>query len=117
MRYASSFSMNVLLVVVAAVSAAEVATLAQNRGASTRKARAGSPYTAPRTVDRQPDLQGVWANNAGTPLERPKVVADKATLTDEELTAVQKQAAKISDECGDAVFGDSVFTAALGGIT
>jgi len=117
MRYASSFSMSVLLVVVAAVSATEVATLAQNRGASTRKAKAGSTYAAPRTVDGQPDLQGVWANNAGTPLERPKVVADKATLTDEELTAVQKQAAKISDECGDAVFGDSVFTAALGGIT
>ena len=91
MRYASSFSMSVLLVVVAAVSAAEVATLAQNRGASTRNARAGSTYTAPRTVDRQPDLQGVWANNAGTPLERPKVVADKATLTDEELTAVQSR--------------------------
>ena len=33
----------------------------------------------------------------------------------EELAAVQTQAALISDECGDAVFGDSVFNVALGG--
>src|ERR1700719_3298978 len=100
MRHASSFSMSVLLIAVAAVSATEVATPAQNRGAAPRNAKAGATYAAPRTVDGQPDLQGVWANNAGTPLERPKVVADKATLTDDELTAVQKQAARISDECG-----------------
>jgi hypothetical protein len=115
MRYVSSSSMAVLLVVAAAVSAMGVATIAQNRDAAPKKS--ASKYAAPRTADGQPDLQGVWANNAGTPLERPKVVANKPVLTDEELAAVQKQAAQLSDECGDAVFGDSVFTAALGGIT
>jgi hypothetical protein len=29
-------------------------------------------WTAPRTADGHPDLQGVWANNIATPLERPK---------------------------------------------
>jgi hypothetical protein len=73
-----------------------------------------STYVAPRAIGGHPDLQGVWTNNAGTPLERPAVVADKSLLSDAELAAVRKQASAISDECGDAVFGDSVFTAALG---
>src|SRR6476646_1037577 len=29
-------------------------------------------WTAPRTADGHPDLQGVWSNNIATPLERPK---------------------------------------------
>ena len=39
-----------------------------------------SGWTLPRTVDGQPDLQGVWANNSATPLERPDALAEKATL-------------------------------------
>jgi len=35
--------------------------------------KVAKPYKAPRTVDGQPDLQGVWANNSVTPLQRPKV--------------------------------------------
>jgi hypothetical protein len=115
MRYA--FSVSGLVVFAAVMSISQVATDAQSRDVDARKTRETSAYKAPRTASGQPDLQGVWANNAGTPLERPDVVADKALLTDEELSAVQKQAALISDECGDAVFGDSVFRAALGNIT
>jgi hypothetical protein len=115
MRYA--FSAGGLVVVAAVVSALQVTAGAQSRDAGARKTGAPSTYTAPRTANGQADLQGVWANNAGTPLERPAVVAGKALLTDEELASVQKQAALISDECGDAVFGDSVFTAALGTLT
>jgi hypothetical protein len=79
--------------------------------------RTPSTYVAPRTSDGHPDLQGVWTNNAGTPLERPAIVADKTLLTNEELAAVRKQASLITDECGDAVFGDQVFAAALGKVS
>ena len=29
-------------------------------------------WAPPRTSDGQPDLQGVWAHNSATPLERPE---------------------------------------------
>ena len=44
-------------------------------------------WTLPRTPDGHPDLQGVWANNSATPLERPDVWEGKETLTEEEWVA------------------------------
>ena len=38
-------------------------------------------WTTPRTPDGQPDLQGIWANNVATPLERPEELAETATRT------------------------------------
>ena len=71
-------------------------------------------WTAPRTPDGHPDLQGVWANNNVTPLERPEVLGDRATLTPEELAALQARAGELfSSESGDAAFGDSVFSTVL----
>ena len=72
-------------------------------------------WTMPRTPDGRPDLQGVWANNTATPLERPASLGDKATLTDEELARLQARYAELfaSGE-SDAAFADSVFVAALG---
>ena len=71
-------------------------------------------WTLSRTPDGQPDLQGVWANNTATPLERPEILGDKAELTDEELARVQARYAELfaSGE-SDAAFADSVFVAAL----
>ncbi len=34
------------------------------------KKAAAKTYAVPRTIDGQPDLQGVWANNNATPLQR-----------------------------------------------
>ena len=70
-------------------------------------------WTMPRTQDGQPDLQGVWANNVATPLERPEELAEQDALTDEELAGLKARAARLFDGQGDAAFGDSVFKAAL----
>ena len=52
----------------------------------------GQSYTAPRTPDGQPDLQGFWSNQTYTRLERPNGV-DKEFYTPEEVAAIQGGAA------------------------
>ena len=69
-------------------------------------------WTLPRTPDGQPDLQGVWANNNATPLERPPEWAGKERLTDEELAELRAAAALAVDD-GDALFGDQLVLAAI----
>jgi len=66
-------------------------------------------WRLPRTADGQPDLQGVWANNTATPLERPKEFAARPILTDEEVAAMKKKAAELYNGGGDAAFGDTIF--------
>ena len=44
-------------------------------------------YKAPRTPAGQPDLQGVWANASGVPLQRPAPLGEKAIYTPEEFAA------------------------------
>jgi hypothetical protein len=41
-------------------------------------------WTAPRTADGHPDLQGIWSNASLTPFERPKELAGKEFFTAEE---------------------------------
>src|SRR5947199_3480365 len=78
---------------------------------------ASNKWTAPRTVDGQPDLQGVWANNNATPLERPAALAAKPLLTDAERAALKAKAGELFSGEGDAAFGDDVFTAIASGAT
>jgi len=73
-------------------------------------------WSVPRTLDGHPDLQGVWANNGMTPLERPKHFGLRATMTDAELAELKKKAAAMMDG-GDAFFADELFTAAIEGKT
>jgi hypothetical protein len=39
------------------------------------------PWTAPRTADGHPDLQGMWTNATITPLERLPQLKDRPTLS------------------------------------
>src|SRR5215469_12486269 len=52
---------------------------------------AAQKYTAPRTPDGQPDLQGVWAMATLTPLERPAEFAGKTFLTEQEAAAYERR--------------------------
>ena len=72
-------------------------------------------WTLPRTPDGHPDLQGVWANNNATPLERPEEWSGKAVLTDEEVASLQAAAAAAVGD-GDALFGDQLVLAAIDGV-
>src|SRR5437879_12372108 len=47
-------------------------------------------WTAPRTPDGQPDLQGYWTSLSFTPMERPAKYGEKEFLTDEEAAQVFK---------------------------
>jgi len=58
--------------------------------ASTVTAQSRNNYTAPRTPDGQPDLQGVWTNITITPLERPADLAGKAFFTPAEARQYEK---------------------------
>ncbi len=96
---------NVLIAgVVAVVVGAAPLVVAQENG-----------WTAPRTPDGHPDLQGVWANNNITPLERPAAWEGRAELTDEEVAALRIAAADAVGD-GDALFGDQLVLAAIEGI-
>ena len=85
--------------------------------ASAAAQAASDAWTVPRTPDGYPDLQGVWANNNATPLERPAAWAGKSHLTDEELAEFRAAAADVTASGLDAVFGDQLALAALAGIT
>ena len=58
---------------------------------SAQTASKGKVWTAPRTSDGQPDLQGIWSNITVTPLERPAELAGKAFFTPPEAAAYAKQ--------------------------
>ncbi len=68
-----------------------------------------------RTINGQPDLQGVWANNSITPVERPERFADREYLSDEEMQFLEQRMSEISAGGGDALFGESVLDAAFSG--
>jgi hypothetical protein len=67
-------------------------------------------YKAPLASDGHPDLQGFWANNNATPLERPQELANHTLLTDAEVKAMRQKAEEmfVSGK-NDAAFGDQMF--------
>ena len=99
-----------------AVGVTLVALIAVGQGPAVAQ-ESSNDWMVSRTSDGQPDLQGVWANNSVTPLERPEVWAGKATLTGEELAELKVAAAAVTSSGLDAQFGDQVVLAALAGIS
>ena len=79
-------------------------------------AQARAHWSVPRMPDGRPDMQGVWANNNMTPLQRPPQFAGRATMTDAELADL-KQKVKALMDGGDAFFADELILAALDGKT
>jgi hypothetical protein len=73
----------------------------------------GQRWVVPRTADGRPDLEGVWENNSATPLERPRQLADKPRLSDEELESFKRRAAALFGPEQDAIFGDALYAALL----
>jgi hypothetical protein len=88
-----------LALVVILLAPAPAAAQAQKASAPAAPKAAAStkPWTAPKTPDGQPDLQGYWTNNSYTPLERPNGVT-KDFYTPAELVEANKKAAEREEE-------------------
>src|SRR5919198_4653653 len=75
-------------------------------GAPSGKAPAVKSWNMPRTAWGHPDLQGIWNNGTTTPLERPKDLADREYLTDEEWAARAKEVATRAEKRPDDPVAD-----------
>src|SRR5437588_9962436 len=75
--------------------------------------RPTDPWKPVLGPDGHPDLQGVWLNNSATPLERPKALEGRLSLTDSEVAELKKRAARLlADPNNDFVAADNLFLAA-----
>jgi len=61
-------------------------------------AAADDKWNAPKTAWGEPDLRGVWDYRTITPLERPKEMAGKAVLSDEEAAEFETSLVKEKDK-------------------
>ena len=96
------------LAVVAVVTLSSWSVEGQQPKSPERSARAGG-WVMPRAADGRPDLEGVWENNSATPLERPRQLADKSRLSDDELASMERRARTLFSPDADAVFGDALY--------
>jgi hypothetical protein len=67
------------------------------------------------TPDGQPDFEGNWLDSSATPLERPKALEGRATLTDAEAAAMKERAARLfaPTSRSDFAANDAFFMALL----
>ena len=91
MSHRSLALVGVLIVLMAVGSLLTVPVAGQSASAAVSANEAA--YTAPRTPDGQPDLQGFWNHQTYTPLERPDNVT-KEFYTPEEVAALEQARAQ-----------------------
>jgi len=100
----------VLLATIIAVQASQTSSATSARSQTSQS----TSWKPPRTQDGQPDLQGVWLNNSATPLERPKTLEGRSSLTDAEVANLKRNADRLfKDGNADLPVGDNLFLAAL----
>src|SRR5438309_5097395 len=71
-----------------------VMSLAPVAGQAQRAAVKKTAWTPGRTPDGQPGLQGVWTGATITPFERPRELAGKPVLTEDEAAQLEQRAAE-----------------------
>lgn len=59
-----------------------------------KSAGTAKKWTPPHTPWGDPDLQGIWNNSTITPIERPKELAGKEFLTDDQAAKLEEEAAQ-----------------------
>ncbi len=91
--------------VVTWLSTSSVAGQARSAGARTSGSSAKA-YAAPRTLDGQPDLQGIWTNATYTTLERPKNVTKEFYTREEALALAKRAAAEESEQTEPGTVAD-----------
>ena len=104
-----------LLTIAFATSLSMLGSAQSQSTAPPAKPGAFKPWTPARTPDGRPDLQGIWHNNDATPLERPKELAGRPFLTDDEVAELKKRTQRLfgSELNSDFAGGDNFFLAAL----
>ncbi len=99
---------------VTSMASIPIAAQVTQPAAEIKKKAASKPWTAPLTPDGQPDLQGNWVNRSATPLERPKQLEGRQSLTDAEVADLKARADRLfKDGYSDMPTGDDVYLAAL----
>jgi hypothetical protein len=101
------------LAVAFALGAFAATMTAQAPAVASKASGAPRAWAPERLSDGHPDFQGVWANNTVTPLQRPKQWENKERLSEAEIAELQKGAAQIQENDGDAQFGDGLILAVL----
>ena len=82
--YGRSFAVSFAMITVALLVPPPSAGQPQTAGANS--------WTPPRTSWGDPDLQGIWTGSTLTPLERPRDLAEKGFLSEEEAAALEQRA-------------------------
>lgn len=99
MRHRLPPSMGCLAIALAVTFLVRVPLAGQSQSSKSKTTAAAKTWTAPRTPDGQPDLQGVWSYATLTPLERPAELGAREFFTPKEAAALQ---AAVEDDSAPA---------------